>query len=126
MGDSWFPLLCPFFVIFFMRVWDVSPKVLCQNHLLGEHRELHAVWSVITKDKKGYSLHPETMRWKGKLLALYNRHDQLVREMANRGYSHKSPLDKRNATGSPIQDAYVNTIPEQRQILKDKKCSCKI
>ena len=115
-----------FFVIFFMRIWDVSPKILCRNHLLGEHRELHAMWSVITNNKKGYSLHPETIRWKGKLLALYNRHEELVQEMTNRGYSHKSPLDKRSAKGNSIQDVYVNTISEQKQILKDKKCSCKI
>ena len=115
-----------FFCDFFMRVWDVSPKVLCRNHLLGEHRELHAMWSVITKNKKGYSLHPETIRWKGKLLALYNRHDQLVQEMVRRGYSHKSPLDKRNATGSSTQDVFIHSISEQKQILRDKKCHCKI
>jgi hypothetical protein len=43
-----------------MRIWDISPKRLCRNHLLGEHRELHAVWSVLTKGKKGYARHPET------------------------------------------------------------------
>lgn len=109
-----------------MRVWDVPPRVLCRNHLLGEHRELHAVWSVITKNKKGYSLHPETIRWRGRLLALYYRHEELVREMISRGYSHKSPLDKRRATGRSIQDVFVDTISEQRRILKNKKCSCKI
>lgn len=43
-----------------MRIWDVSPSKLCKNHLLGEHRELHAMWVVITENKKGYSKHPET------------------------------------------------------------------
>ena len=115
-----------FFCDFFMRVWDVSPKVLCGNHLLGEHREFHAMWSVIANNKKGYSLHPETIRWKGKLLALYNRHDQLVHEMTRHGYSHKTPLDKRSATGSFTQDIFINTLSEQKQILRDKKCPCKI
>jgi len=50
-----------------MRIWDIAPEKLCRNHLLGEHRELHAVWAILTKDKKGYSRHPEVLRWKGKL-----------------------------------------------------------
>src|SRR5690348_6846591 len=78
-----------------MRVWDISPKRLCRNHLLGEHRELHAIWSVLVNGKKGYARHPETLRWRGKLKALYSRHDALVREMTVRGYTHQSPLSKR-------------------------------
>jgi len=78
-----------------MRIWDISPNKLCRNHLLGEHRELHAMWVVITENKKGYSKHPETIRWRGRLKAMYLRHEELVKEMKQRGYDHKSPLDKR-------------------------------
>ena len=73
-----------------MRIWDIQPQKLCHSHLLGEHRELHAIWCIITNDKKGYSMHPETIRWKGKLRALYIRHQKLVKEMRKRGYEHKS------------------------------------
>ena len=107
-----------------MRVWDLPPSKLCRNHLLGEHRELHAIWSVITKKKKGYSLHPETIRWKGKLAALYIRHESLVNEMKIRGYSHKSPLEKRLAKGEIIQSDFVNTVKEQLEILRKKNCQC--
>jgi hypothetical protein len=31
---------------------------LCRNHLLGEHQELHAIWSVLVNGKKGYAHHP--------------------------------------------------------------------
>ena len=48
-----------------MRIWDVSPKKLCRHHLLGEHRELHAIWSVLVNGKMGYARHPETLRWRG-------------------------------------------------------------
>jgi hypothetical protein len=92
--------------------------------LLGEHRELHAIWSILVKNKKGYSLHPETLRWKGKLKALYIRHDLLVKEMAKRGYRHNSELDKRLAKGRAVQDYFLHTIKEQRIILKNKPCKC--
>lgn len=78
-----------------MRIWDISPKKLCRPHLLGEHRELHAIWSVIVNGKKGYSRHPETLRWKGKLKALFGRHEALVVEMSNRGFQHRSPGKER-------------------------------
>ncbi|NOT23776.1 MAG: pyrimidine dimer DNA glycosylase, partial [Nitrospiraceae bacterium] len=61
-----------------MRIWDISPKKLCRNHLLEEPRELHAIWSVLVNGKKGYSRHPETLRWKGKLKALFGRHGRLL------------------------------------------------
>lgn len=107
-----------------MRIWDISPNTLCRQHLLGEHRELHAMWTIITENKKGYSFHPETIRWKGKLKALYIRHDLLAHEIESRGYTHKSPLNKRKAIGKSTQDDFVNTISEQIQILKQKKCDC--
>lgn len=109
-----------------MRIWDISPKKLCRNHLLGEHRELHAMWVVITEKKKGYSMHPETIRWKGKLKAMYLRHEELVKEMGSRGYSHKSPLDKRKATGNPVQSVFVDSPKKQMKILQNKGCGCNV
>ena len=41
-----------------MRVWDVAPRLLCRAHLLGEHREIHAVFAVIARGSEGYSRHP--------------------------------------------------------------------
>jgi len=107
-----------------MRIWDVPPDRLCSKHLLGEHAELHAVWSILTTGKKGYSSHPETRRWEGKLAALYARHERLVREMEGRGYSHKSPLDRELATGSDLQDRYVDSPERQLEILRAKGCGC--
>ena len=109
-----------------MRIWDISPKRLCRNHLLGEHRELHAIWSVIVNGKKGYAQHPETLRWKGKLKALYGRHEALVVEMSSRGYQHRSPLAKREATGSAKQTNYVDTPRRQIVILRNKRCQCDV
>ncbi len=109
-----------------MRIWDIQVGRLCRKHLLGEHRELHALWSILTQNKKGYSKHPEVLRWRNKLLALYLRHQKLAEEMLKRGYKHKSPLHRRLATGSGRQDKFVNTLSEQRYILKNKNCDCKV
>lgn len=107
-----------------VRIWDVDASILCRVHLLGEHRELHALWNILTENKKGYSSHPETKRWIGKLKALYLRHEEEVSEMEKRGYRHLSPLDKEKASGSSVQDEYINTIDEQKALLKQKPCSC--
>ena len=107
-----------------MRIWDVPPAVLCRAHLLGEHRELHGLWNILTHGKAGYSRHPETRRWEGKLAALHRRHEALVREMARRAYRHASPLDAALATGSAVQDVFVDPPAEQMRILAAKACPC--
>lgn len=108
-----------------MRVWDIHPKHLCRKHLLGEHRELHGLWNILTKHggEGGYSKHPETKRWVGKLRALYDRHKALVEEMKDRGYNHLSDLDENLATGQGGQDVFIDTIEDQKKILK-KPCDC--
>jgi hypothetical protein len=109
-----------------MRIWDIPPRKLCRNHLLGEHRELHATWSILTQGKKGYARHPEVLRWKGKLKALYRRHEQLVEEMRRRGYQHHSPLDPELATGEGQQYEYVDSYERQIEILRGKGCACDV
>ena len=109
-----------------MRIWDLSPSILCRQHLLGEHLELHSLWVVISQSKKGYSRHPETLRWIGKLKALYNRHEEQVKEMQSRGYNHKSPLDNALAVGSSKQNVFINSPAEQKEILRIKGCNCKL
>jgi len=75
-----------------VRIWDVNPGYLNRNSLLGEHRELHAIVSIIRHKKKGYSRHPETLRWVGFGWALSQRHRLLVEEMNLRGYQDHSPV----------------------------------
>lgn len=117
-----------------MRVWDLHPKHLCRKHLLAEHRELHGLWNILTKHKGkgGYSKHPETLRWAGKTRALYERHEALVKEFKKRGYTHLSPLEK-GLSGATFakamateggQKVFINTIAEQKEILKKKPCDC--
>lgn len=109
-----------------MRIWDLPPRRLCRQHLLGEHRELHALWVVLTERRTGYSRHPETLRWKGKLRALYRRHDALVVEMSRRGYVHRSPLDRRLARGKAVQDVTLDPPRRQVRLLRAKGCACSV
>jgi hypothetical protein len=107
-----------------MRVWDVPPEELCRVHLLGEHRELHAIWTILTQDKTGYRNHPETKRWVGKQAALFLRHAELVGEMTRRGYVHRSDLEPKLAVGNVAQTAFVDPVERQRQLLAAKRCDC--
>lgn len=110
-----------------MRVWDLPVGCLCRNHLLAEHRELHAIWTIILEGKKGYSRHPEVLRWTGKLLALAARHDEQVREMEARGYRHRSPLDLSAVPASErgrVQDTLLEPVAGQARRLRGKGCEC--
>ena len=75
-----------------MRMWMVDPRVMCRQHLLGEHAEIHMFIGTINRKKsvKGYLE-------KGLLEIhnLYNRHEELVKEMKRRGYNHHSEVDEK-------------------------------
>jgi hypothetical protein len=109
-----------------VRIWDVPPSLLCRQHLLGEHRELHGLWRILIEDRRGYAHHPETRRWRGKLAALYERHEALVEATAHRSYRHASPLDQRDATGSAVQNEFVDSTEAQFAIFRSKSCGCPV
>jgi len=46
-----------------MRVWDLPAGYLNRQSLLGEHRELHGIHTILTQNKTGCASHPETLRW---------------------------------------------------------------
>jgi hypothetical protein len=75
-----------------MRMWMVNPKIMCRQHLLGEHVEIHMFAGTLDHNRtvKGYLE-------KGLLEVhnMYGRHEELVKEMTRRGYNHCSPLDEK-------------------------------
>jgi hypothetical protein len=75
-----------------MRMWMVNPRIMCRQHLLGEHAEIHMFIGTINRRKsvRGYLE-------KGLLEVhnLYNRHEELVREMKRRKYNHYSELNEK-------------------------------
>lgn len=110
-----------------MRIWDLDPSLLCRNHLLGEHRELHGLWNILTHGKRGYSQHPETKRWVGRVWALSQRHAALDVEIKRRGYRHNSPLFYPGGVDEGVrQDRFVHTVEEQIELLRSKGCACQV
>jgi len=75
-----------------MRIWDIDPGYLNNGSLLAEHRELHALYNVLTKDLPGFATQRELHRWRDHIPALIQRHRRLVAEMKLRGITHRSPL----------------------------------
>jgi len=102
-----------------MRIWDVDPGYLARQQLLGEHRELHGLFNVLTMGKKGYANHPETKRWVGCIDALICRHDLLVSEMKLRGYNHHSALPERKSE-LLWPSLYIDSPARQFELLAGK------
>jgi hypothetical protein len=74
-----------------MRMWMVNPRIMCRQHLLGEHTEIHMFIGTINRKKSvdGYLQ-------KGLLEVhnLFSRHNELVEEMKRRGYKHQSEVEE--------------------------------
>jgi hypothetical protein len=105
-----------------MRVWnEINPIRLCKNHLLAEHRETLCIWSVITNNKKGYSKHPETVRFRGNLNALAYRHNMLVNEATRRGYNFKHLP---NSDDVLLFNVMPKSWDNQEESLSAKDCDC--
>jgi hypothetical protein len=85
-------------------MWMVDPMLMCRKHLLGEHVEIHMLTGSLRRGRsiagfltKGL-LEPGSAR---------RRHDELAREMARRGYVHRSALPSVNWRGGERVDAAV-------------------
>ncbi len=105
-----------------MRIWDINPGYLNRQSLLGEHRELHGLLNIITEGKKGYSRHPETLRWVPYRAALAFRHRLLSAEMSLRGYRDLSPVPIFPPSESPEDwpSSFIDVPADQFRILGEK------
>lgn len=74
-----------------MRMWMIPPQLLCRQHLLGEHNEIH---KFVGYANKGNSVEGWLRRGYINPAMLQKRHDVLVEEMSKRGYRHLSPLQE--------------------------------
>jgi hypothetical protein len=102
-----------------LRIWDLPAGYLNRQSLLAEHRELHGIHSILSHGKKGYSRHPETLRWTDAISGLVCRHNLLAAEMRLRGYTERTPLVV--PTGIPNwPEAFVTEPAEQISVLRQK------
>lgn len=72
-----------------------DPRLMCRSHLLGEHREMHALVGIVAR---GTSLDGYVTKGLIETASIQARHDALAAEMESRGYHHYTPM------------AYVDTI----------------
>lgn len=73
-----------------MRLWMVKPEYMCRKHLFGEHLETHMFIGSI---KKGTSLKGYIENGLVDTSRIKRRHDALAKEIVDRGFTHKSPLE---------------------------------
>ena len=73
------------------RMWCVPPQLMCRQHLLGEHKEIHQLVGAMLKDRWGV-VRGHAERGQIQTSIIKSRHAALVREMLARGYNHASPL----------------------------------
>lgn len=100
----------------YMRMWLVPPEILCNQHLLGEHNEIHMFFGSLKARKKlsGY--------FKNNLLealSLFSRHEELVMEMRKRNFKHLSDL----TPASSIPDLFDYLSESEKQFKIDRKKS---
>ena len=98
-----------------MRQWFLPPRLLCRQHLLGEHLEHHMFVGNI---KRGRSVRGYIQ--KNFLVPRYlsDRHNEIVDEMRCRGYKHKSPLED----VIPYLDTWMKGIKMNSQAIGDSWC----
>ena len=72
-----------------MRMWRVDPQLMCRQHLLGEHVELHIMVGTLRAGKRMDGYYTKGLV---DVRLILGRHGQLVREMEARGMAHRSSL----------------------------------
>lgn len=96
----------------------VDPKILCKSHLLGEHGEIH-------KHRHNFVKKHRMAGRNGQIepSAMQRRHDELVKEMVQRGYNHQSPFFQPDVSHLPLM---VVDREESLRLLLDRCIECRI
>ena len=75
-------------------MWGVDPELLCDQHLLGEHVEMHQEVGTLLNHPHGEAIvrgHAAKDQIDTSLIR--SRHDALAAELEHRGMNHDSPLE---------------------------------
>lgn len=104
------------------RMWlGVDPAELCDQHLLGEHAELHQEVGSLEAANRN-SVRGHVREGQVDLSRLADRHDKLVEEMRARGMNHDSPLDM--PTGPYAENDAIDEALNRRD-LADRCDDCR-
>jgi hypothetical protein len=88
-----------------MRMWLVDPRLMCSQHLLGEHVELHMLVGSLNRGKRIDGFLRDGLV---ELRSIRRRHRELVAEMRRRGFRHQSPLPEFRARRAGSVDVLAN------------------
>lgn len=94
-----------------MRMWMTPPALMCRQHLLGEHLEIHMLRSAL---QQGTSLTGYVDHGLVQLSSLWARHEELSHEMEKRGYKHESPL--RPISELPSDTPLLGTVDQEQSL----------
>lgn len=96
----------------------VDPRIMCRNHLLGEHSKLHMVVGTICRK---HSVRGYLEQGPLEIHNLYNRHEKLVKEMKRRNYKHNSRIDP--VWKSAKTESYIDKVMNLKKLLsRNSKC----
>jgi len=95
------------------RLWAINPTVLCDQHLLGEHKEMHQEAGTIDNHPHGEAI-AEGHAEKGQVdtSMIQARHDELAHEMKRRGMNHDSPMN----WDDPLDIGFVDVEENKRDL----------
>lgn len=75
-------------------MWGIDPRLLCDDHLVGEHAEMHQEVGTLRNHEHGEAIvrgHAE--QGQVDTAKIQARHDELADEIERRGMTHDSPLE---------------------------------
>lgn len=108
------------------RMWiGVEPEEMCDQHLLGEHKELHQETGTLLNHPHGQAIvegHVE----KGQVVLsqISKRHTKLVSEMERRNMNHDSPIDVEKLHENELYGINNNDKEYNRQDLNERCEDC--
>lgn len=98
-----------------MRQWMVDPRIMCRQHLLGEHVEHHMFVGTLRRGKRVAGFLRDNLL---ELPSLPQRHQELVAEMTRRGYNHQSELLDYNLFGDERDDVKIDKVAALAELLR--------
>jgi hypothetical protein len=99
----------------------ITPKMMCSQHILGEHRELHALAGTLLK---GTSIQGYIDNNLVEVQSIILRHTALVNEMIVRGYKHLSPMIDSQLVFEHLTESQYNYVVDRGSSFNDLYNRC--